>query len=929
VAIVDVFDERHARKVLTSFGRALEKLENSDPLRKQQETFVDAVVQGIAENGRVICVRLALFVEMVRYRQWTKDTLKAIGGVEGLCANFWEETLTAKSDRPQRRKHEKAARAVLKILLPESGQTIRGATKARQAILEASGYARSVTDFDELLHMLDDELHLIMPTVPPGAKPGETKVASSATPTGPLHQSGEDKPATPAAVPTILEEPKGRDDHLALSPDVQRYYQLTHDYLVSSLRDWLTLKQKETRRGRAELCLEERSALWTAKPENRQLPTVWEVVTIRLLTRRKDWTVPQKRMMRTAGTFYQIWGLLMLVSLILIGWGISELNGRLRARALVQNVITAETGDVPGIIAELAGVHHWADPLLRQIVGESAGDAKAQLHASMALLPRDSRQVEYLCERLLKAGPNQVAVIVAALADHKLELTERLWTVLEDANCDGGERLRAASALATYTPGDFRWKNVCPDVARKLVTENPFVLAKWTDALRPVSEFFAAPLADIIQDGKSGEAMKIAACEVVAAYAADDPAQFQELEKRLAIPVPGNAGDEDEIVLAKQKADIATAFLRMNQYEKMRGVMKHTPDPTARSFLIQRVSSLAVDPNIIWKELEQEKDVSIRRALILSLGGYALECLSLVEREAVTSQLVQWYRDDPDPGIHGATEWLLRQWKQDAEIASVIKELATGKVEGNCHWYVTRQGHTMVVIPELVEFLRETPPKRVVIVRGFAIADKPVTVEQYLRFRKNAVYEKQFSPQGDCPMNGVTWYEAAAYCNWLSEGEGLREDQWSYEPNSAKSFADGMKIRLGRRGYRLPSEWEWEYACRAGSVTHFCFGQPPELLRRYGWVLSWDDRTGPVGTLRPNDLGLFDVHGNVWQWCQDKYGNTFPPEGGGTVKENEFRVLRGGAFNAYPSNFYSSFRGNSPAGTRLYVNGFRPARNYN
>jgi hypothetical protein len=98
---------------------------------------------------------------------------------------------------------------------------------------------------------------------------------------------------------------------------------------------------------------------------------------------------------------------------------------------------------------------------------------------------------------------------------------------------------------------------------------NPLVLEKWIDTLRPASGLLEAPLADIVQDGKIGEARKIAACEVVAAYGADGPAQFQVLEKRLVTPLRGGIYDEQKTALAKQKADIAAALWRMNQYEKM------------------------------------------------------------------------------------------------------------------------------------------------------------------------------------------------------------------------------------------------------------------------------------------------------------------------------------------------------------------------
>src|SRR6476469_5810138 len=103
--------------------------------------------------------------------------------------------------------------------------------RSRRELLEASGYAHRPRDFDDLIHILDPELRLI-------------------TPTDPVGSSHEDQPiAAPG-----------------------QYYQLAHDYLVHSLRDWLTRKQRETRRGRAELRVAERSASWNAKPENRLLP---------------------------------------------------------------------------------------------------------------------------------------------------------------------------------------------------------------------------------------------------------------------------------------------------------------------------------------------------------------------------------------------------------------------------------------------------------------------------------------------------------------------------------------------------------------------------------------------------------------------------------------------------------------------------------
>ena len=94
-----------------------------------------------------------------------------------------------------------------------------------------------------------------------------------------------------------------------------QYYVLAHDYLVHSLRDWLTRKQRETKRGRAELRLAERSASWNAKPENRHLPSALEWANIRLLTKKKDWNEPQRKMMKRAGRVHGIRGVLTLALL--------------------------------------------------------------------------------------------------------------------------------------------------------------------------------------------------------------------------------------------------------------------------------------------------------------------------------------------------------------------------------------------------------------------------------------------------------------------------------------------------------------------------------------------------------------------------------------------------------------------------------------
>jgi serine/threonine protein kinase len=210
-AAADLFDLDHARKVLAAFGWAFGRLpEKAHEASREQQAFLSQAVSGLSQENKVICVRLALFAEMMKGRPWTPGTLKEMGGMEGVGVTFLEDTFSSPIANPRHRLHQRAARAVLKALLPEAGTDIKGTMRSHAELLAASGYADRPMDFDALARILDSELRLLTPGDPEG-----------------LGDGGQ--PPQP--------------------PAEGRYYQLTHDYLVHSLRDWLTRKQKETRRG--------------------------------------------------------------------------------------------------------------------------------------------------------------------------------------------------------------------------------------------------------------------------------------------------------------------------------------------------------------------------------------------------------------------------------------------------------------------------------------------------------------------------------------------------------------------------------------------------------------------------------------------------------------------------------------------------------
>ncbi|MFI5457946.1 MAG: protein kinase, partial [Isosphaerales bacterium] len=163
-SLVDLFDVRHARKVLAAFGTAYGSLpERTGDISRDHDAFLDQAITELAQDGKVISVRLALFAEMVKGKPWTPAALRDVGGTEGVGVTFLEETFSSPRANPKHRLHQKAAQAVLKSLLPETGTDIKGQMRSQGELQEAAACTDRPRDFADLIHILDGELRLITP----------------------------------------------------------------------------------------------------------------------------------------------------------------------------------------------------------------------------------------------------------------------------------------------------------------------------------------------------------------------------------------------------------------------------------------------------------------------------------------------------------------------------------------------------------------------------------------------------------------------------------------------------------------------------------------------------------------------------------------------------------------------------------------------
>jgi formylglycine-generating enzyme required for sulfatase activity len=194
------------------------------------------------------------------------------------------------------------------------------------------------------------------------------------------------------------------------------------------------------------------------------------------------------------------------------------------------------------------------------------------------------------------------------------------------------------------------------------------------------------------------------------------------------------------------------------------------------------------------------------------------------------------------------------------------------------------------------------------------------------------------------PVEQVSWFDAIAFCNQLSQRERLTPfyELTGIQRNVHGSIIDGSVKILGGNGYRLPTEAEWEYACRAGTSTPFHFGtqlngQEANVDGNYPYGVTtrgpFLGRTTTRGSYAPNAFGLFDMHGNVWEWCQDGYDEAFyrgspvdDPTGVADPASGASRVLRGGSWVNLAKKCRAALRFESAPSNRFRDRGFRVAR---
>ncbi len=351
--------------------------------------------------------------------------------------------------------------------------------------------------------------------------------------------------------------------------------------------------------------------------------------------------------------------------------------------------------------------------------------------------------------------------------------------------------------------------------------------------------------------------------------------------------------------------------------------------PEGRTLTLWYLATAGVHASDIHKWIKEQNSPSVRQALLLALGEY--EETVLRAEVGLEETVLKLFETDDDPGVHAAAQWLFTSTSKFARTlskASIVWTQARSQGVGRLanrpldrrQWFVhSSSGITFVYLPGPIRYQmghidtqERTPqgateigsPTRhgVKIERALVVSMTEVTIPQYEAVRTST----HQGPLQDSPPVTLTWTNAADFCNRLAMIDGRPVGyEMSLAPNGVTPLAKQKPGHLVSDGYRLPTEGEWEYFCRAGSFARYSFGDQPIYLERYGAYLSPDLRAPTVAKRRPNDFGLFDCHGGVWEWCDDsatRYPSVLPGEffsdGGSPRPDIVHRIARGGAFDS-------------------------------
>jgi serine/threonine protein kinase/formylglycine-generating enzyme required for sulfatase activity len=651
-ATVDLFERSHAWRILHRFGHAYGRLPaEPERLTPSERRFLDMVVDGLAEGDRVVPLRIALFAQMVKNKAWDTMTLALVGGPAGVGVSFLRETFHAEHADPRHRAHAKAAERVLRLMLPEPDREIKGYQRSESEILRAAGYREGTDDVDALLQLLAGELRLITPIAAADTEPAAD---------------------TFSLVASAVEKSSDRDS---------RFYQLTHDYLVPSVRAWLAGIDGLTRRGRARLTLAERSQAWAILQEDKQLPSTWEHLQIRLLTNSRQWTDAQRAMMKRAARVHlTFWGSTAAGLLVLVAMAAWQITQQRRSSLKEQASIAVAamrnaTGDVvPYAIRDLRMLpEQVALERLREEF-ERETDERRCLSLALGLAALGDVRTDFLMQQIDQVAPEDSRHLVDALSRRGAETVTRLaWS--RQPGLAREMRRRARHAIVALHLGDLEpARDMAAFAGREAHDTRAYLvdeLSRWQLDLKRLH----ALIADSPDIG-----LRSALCLGVTEYASR---------------APGSSDRDDWIQLAQRwyrdapdATTHAAAGLLLRRWNVGEPTLERASQPPSQRDWFMNGQGLTLVRIPAGSFIQRDDSNAPRQRRRISVLGD----LWFADREVSVAQFETFLRDPDYPAEFKPTDWQGVSERVSPTPAHPVQQLLWDEAVMYCNWLSVREG---------------------------------------------------------------------------------------------------------------------------------------------------------------------------------------------------------------------------------------------
>ena len=786
--MIDTFDLDHASSVLEAYGRAYRRFHASENLTRSQHKFLTKSVSLLQHDRRVRPVDLALFTEMLKDREWEPATLKSVGSLDALGGRYLNEV---RSRLAQDARHEKAAASlptILEGLLPESGGRIKGA-------------AQTPADLSGLCNLPEESVSKLMACL-------------------------------------------DREERI-LAPVDGGAYQLAHDVLVGSVRDWLRQERQRTFKGRV---LQRRSNLADAWENGDRcegfLPSL--ALWFQLLPFPANDPV-EKELMRAAHRKHLVRLIVSTAAILTVGTALWTWEKRRDAR---DNAATLAGAATPEKIADSL------DSMLRgtskPLIIRELKRQPENLGTLLGLETLGEKQAS-LTKILSMASPEHLP-IVANVMEHDLPAVRELAMNQSESR---HLRLGAAALVGSWDNDKLWWEKERGETVGELLTEcDPLEAADWVPRFQSVSRWLVPMIEDVYirstdpMAGMTAAVLLSSFCRedidaMVRLVANARPFQFRYLRDHLDQSLFCSAAPSqlDSFENPESQARLilmCAVFGYPEVFERVTADSSRNPD--LQSALIHGSAKYGLPKSCLWAMVSKtDATPDTKRASLIALGEYG------EHSEEQIKSIRMLARSSGSPTVLSAARWLL---------GTLNQELPTPSPNRNSEWLVSRQGQILHRIPGT----------------NSALGSCEVTEEEF------GVFLKERSSDNKTPVTEVLRQQVRDYCNWLTGLEPGLTPCYILDKGKLITPKDWNQ----RTGYRLPTEWEWEQACKAGTDTSRSFGDGESHVVKYVWFAANSERRKqPTGTLRPNRLGFFDMLGNVTEMCDNSEGH---------------RIIRGDSF---------------------------------